>query len=52
MRKRLPRDGQVVLPKMMTLEEAYGSVTPIARPEDFAKLKELTIEDKLSVVKT
>ena len=35
------------LPPTMTLEEAFGSVEPINRPEDFAALRDAAIEDKV-----
>lgn len=34
-----------LLPPVMTLEEAFGSVTPINRPEDFAILRKTAIEE-------
>lgn len=37
----------VSLPPVMSLEEAYGSVTPLNRPEDFSALREAAIEDKV-----
>lgn len=33
------------LPPVMSLEEAFGSVTPINQPEDFATLREAAIEE-------
>ncbi len=33
------------LPPTMTLAEAFGSVTPINQPEDFATLRDAAIED-------
>ncbi len=33
------------LPPTMSLEEAFGSVTPLNRPEDFAALREATIAE-------
>jgi prevent-host-death family protein len=36
-----------ILPPTMSLEEAFGSVTPINQPEDFAALREAAIEDKI-----
>lgn len=35
------------LPPVMTLDEAFGSVSPINRPEDFKALREAAIEDHL-----
>lgn len=29
----------------MTLQETFGSVTPIHRPEDFAQLREIALEE-------
>ena len=48
--------GQVVLRRkkdsveikpMMTLEETYGSVTPINRPENFKQLRDTAIDEKV-----
>ena len=33
------------LPPTMTLEEAFGSVSPISQPEDFSALRDLAIEE-------
>jgi prevent-host-death family protein len=33
------------LPQPMSLEEAFGSVTPIKRPEDFKQLRDVAIEE-------
>lgn len=48
------RQGEVIspepLPPVMSLEEAFGSVTPINRPEDFAALREAAIEDHVQQV--
>jgi len=38
------------LPPVMSLEEAFGSVTPINKPEDFATLREIAIEDHVQQV--
>ncbi|MBN1218756.1 MAG: type II toxin-antitoxin system Phd/YefM family antitoxin [Anaerolineae bacterium] len=38
------------LPSTMSLAEAFGSVTPIHRPEDFATLHEAAIEDHVQQV--
>ena len=38
------------LPPVMSLEEAFGSVTPINQPEDFAALRETAIEDHVQQV--
>jgi AbrB family looped-hinge helix DNA binding protein len=41
-------DGQVRLaPAKFTLESAYGSVTPLHRPEDFEAIKEQALEAKV-----
>lgn len=46
--------GEVIapenLPPTMSLEEAFGSVTPISRPEDFAALRNAAIEDHVQQV--
>ncbi len=48
------RQGEVIspepLPPVMSLEEAFGSVTPINQPEDFAALREAAIEDHVQQV--
>ena len=33
------------LPPVMSLEEAFGSVTPLNQPEDFEALREAAMED-------
>lgn len=38
------------LPPVMSLEEAFGSVTPLNQPEDFAVLRETAIEDHVQSV--
>lgn len=38
------------LPPVMSLEEAFGSVTPINQPEDFAALRKKAIEDHVQQV--
>jgi prevent-host-death family protein len=38
------------LPPVMSLEEAFGSVTPINQPEDFVLLRELAIEEHVQQV--
>ena len=38
------------LPPTMSLEEAFGSITPINQPEDFAALREAAIEDHVETV--
>jgi PHD/YefM family antitoxin component YafN of YafNO toxin-antitoxin module len=38
------------LPLTMSLEEAFGSVTPISRPEDFAAIRDAAIEDHVQNV--
>ena len=35
------------LPPVMSLEEAFGSVEPINRPENFKKLRDIAIEEHL-----
>lgn len=39
-----------VEPVAMTLEEAFGSVQPITRPEDFKALREAALEEKAEKV--
>lgn len=38
------------LPPVMSLEEAFGSVTPVNQPENFAALREAAIEDHIEQV--
>ena len=38
------------LPPTLSLEETFGSVKPINRPEDFAALREAAIEDHVQQV--
>ena len=38
------------LPPTLSLEETFGSVTPLNRPEDFAALREAAIEDHVQQV--
>jgi antitoxin PrlF len=39
-------EGQVIIePVRMTLEDTFGSVTPINRPEDFSRLREIALEE-------
>ncbi len=38
------------LPPTLSLEQAFGSVTPINQPEDFAALREAAIEDHVQSV--
>lgn len=35
----------MITPVAMTLEEAFGSVQPISRPEDFKALRDMTMEE-------
>jgi prevent-host-death family protein len=39
------------LPPVMSLEEAFGSVQPISRPEDFKVLRDMAIEDHLETAR-
>jgi len=42
------QEGKVVIePVAMTLEESFGSVTPITRPENFKQLREIALEEKV-----
>jgi prevent-host-death family protein len=38
------------LPPVMSLEEAFGSVTPLHQPEDFATLRQVAIEEHVQKV--
>jgi len=40
------------LPPTMSLQEAFGSVTPLNQPEDFAALRQLAIEDHIQQMQT
>ena len=40
-------ENQITLGELpLSLEEAYGSVTPINRPEDFKKLRKIALDEK------
>lgn len=42
-------EGRVELrPAEMSLEDAYGSVGPLSQPEDFARLRQVAIEEKVA----
>lgn len=42
------QEGKVIIePVAMTLEESFGSVTPITRPENFKKLRDIALEEKV-----
>jgi len=47
------RQGEAIsmepLPPVMSLEEAFGSVSPINQPENFAALREAAIEEHVSI---
>lgn len=44
-------DGQVrVLPPPLTLDEIYGSVEPLHRPEDFKEISRLAKEEHVAKV--
>lgn len=57
---RLKAEGKVIFrvqgnqitvePVAMTLEEAFGSVKPLQRPEDFKQLRELALEEKATKI--
>ena len=36
------------LPPVLSLEEAFGSVTPLNRPEDFQAIREIAIEEHVA----
>ena len=45
------QEGKVVIePVTMTLEEAFGSVKPITRPENFKALRAIALEEKAEKV--
>lgn len=42
------QEGKVVIePVAMTLEESFGSVKPITRPENFKRLRDIALEEKV-----
>ncbi|MDQ4078464.1 MAG: AbrB/MazE/SpoVT family DNA-binding domain-containing protein [Chloroflexota bacterium] len=44
-------EGKVELqPTAMSLEDAFGSVTPLERPEDFKKLRDVAVEEHVQKV--
>lgn len=44
---RLGKDNRVELePLPMSLEEAYGSVAPLGRPENFEELQRIAMEER------
>jgi antitoxin PrlF len=45
---RIVDDRVEVEPLTMTLAEAYGSVTPLNRPEDFAELRRIAREERVA----
>lgn len=47
---RASQDTIEVKPMPMTLEDAYGSVTPINRPENFKQLRDIAIEEHVEKV--
>lgn len=47
---RVSQDTIEVKPMPMTLEEAYGSVTPINRPENFQQLRDMAVEEHVEKV--
>ena len=43
-------DGRIELDRLpMTLDEAYGSVEPLNRPEDFAEQRTIAREERVAV---
>ncbi len=38
------------LPLTLSLEQAFGSIPPVSRPEDFAALRDTAIEDHIHSV--
>lgn len=47
---RLQAGKVVIEPVAMTLEEAFGSVKPLSRPENFKRLREIALEEKAEQV--
>lgn len=47
---RVSQDTLEVKPMPMTLEDVYGSVTPINRPENFKQLRDIAIEEHVEKV--
>ena len=45
---RIVDDRVEVEPLPMTLDEAYGAVTPLNRPEDFADLRRVAREERVA----
>ena len=45
---RIVNDRVEVEPLPMTLDEAYGSVTPLSQPEDFDELRRLAREGRVA----
>lgn len=44
-------NGRVeIRPPTMSLEETFGSVTPMNRPEDFKKLREIAVEEHVQKI--
>ena len=44
---RVTEDGVELQPVTMSLEDTFGAVTPQSRPEDFAELREIAIEEHI-----
>lgn len=42
---QLKENGVEIKPMPMTLEETFGSVTPISRPENFKQIRDEAIEE-------
>jgi AbrB family looped-hinge helix DNA binding protein len=47
---QLKEDGVEIKPMPMTLEETYGSVAPINRPENFKQIRDEVIEEHVQKV--
>ena len=47
---RVSQDAIELKPLPMTLEDAYGSVTPINRPEDFKQIRNKVREERVEKV--
>src|SRR5436190_16899294 len=47
---RLQAGKVVIEPVAMTLEESFGSVKPITRPENFKELRKIALEEKADTV--
>lgn len=44
---RVTEDGVELQPATMSLEDTFGAVAPRSRPEDFAQLRDIAIEEHI-----